>query len=550
MKNNKTSHDNKEAVVLRENTSGYSSSISDSTSQPCDAGRFDLLPVGNDLLLWSLLKWTAGNWEELACLSKADIQGHVDCKKIAILVATAHFQCGHIDLGREFIKLSLGLGCDRRVLGLVLASGVHNSLGQAAKINGDINSALNHFDKGTSIVFDQFEYKQWEKYRIFDHQVNAIRILPDLPGFSTYISRSISLHPDKNLDFRKIGISAEPIFVHSLWRSGSTYIFNVFRRSPFGYCSYQEPLHESILYPDMLGTAVSESLRFLRHPHLDKPYFYELIHEMSNWVGIPTKEMIYHEYFDNYISIPLLKYFSVLVGTSEGRPVINECRTSGRIGALKAAFGGKHIYLWRNPWDQWWSFKVDDYYFNNVWQVILASAHLPSVLLRIRQLINFIDFSDCDIRQELKYYYRRTLSARNSYLVFYAFWCLALIEGRQFADALVSIDLLSSCQAYRSHTTEKFIELGIAGLDFSDCDIPRGFYGRSDIDFFCEIEKQVHELLVSCGVAKQKVFDLVEMRRSHYVAVDYTSEPNVLRDLERSRSIVRQMEDRIARDSR
>ena len=35
-----------------------------------------------------------------------------------------------------------------------------------------------------------------------------------------------------------------PIFVHSIFRSSSTYIFNVFRRSKYKYYSFQQPLHE------------------------------------------------------------------------------------------------------------------------------------------------------------------------------------------------------------------------------------------------------------------------------------------------------------------
>jgi hypothetical protein len=35
-----------------------------------------------------------------------------------------------------------------------------------------------------------------------------------------------------------------PIFVHSIFRRASIYIFNVFRRSKYKYYSFQEPLHE------------------------------------------------------------------------------------------------------------------------------------------------------------------------------------------------------------------------------------------------------------------------------------------------------------------
>jgi len=42
----------------------------------------------------------------------------------------------------------------------------------------------------------------------------------------------------------KIKETELPIYIHSLFRAGSTYLFHVFRRSKAGYWCYQEPLHE------------------------------------------------------------------------------------------------------------------------------------------------------------------------------------------------------------------------------------------------------------------------------------------------------------------
>ena len=42
-------------------------------------------------------------------------------------------------------------------------------------------------------------------------------------------------------------MNATPIFIHSLFRSGSTYLFKLCRSSPAGYWCYQEPLHEAVL---------------------------------------------------------------------------------------------------------------------------------------------------------------------------------------------------------------------------------------------------------------------------------------------------------------
>jgi hypothetical protein len=56
-------------------------------------------------------------------------------------------------------------------------------------------------------------------------------------------------------------MSAGPIFVHSLFRSGSTYLFEVFRRSPDGYWCYQEPLNEHLRHArDRYGVVRRTSL--------------------------------------------------------------------------------------------------------------------------------------------------------------------------------------------------------------------------------------------------------------------------------------------------
>ncbi len=72
---------------------------------------------------------------------------------------------------------------------------------------------------------------------------------------------------------------AAPIFIHSLFRTGSTYLFHVFRRCVGHYWCYQEPLHEVIRYaataPEHLLQLNAESGSRLRHPVLERPYFWE-----------------------------------------------------------------------------------------------------------------------------------------------------------------------------------------------------------------------------------------------------------------------------------
>ncbi|MGC2164756.1 MAG: hypothetical protein WA632_01940, partial [Gallionella sp.] len=155
-----------------------------------------------------------------------------------------------------------------------------------------------------------------------------------------------------------------PIFIHSFFRAGSTYLFNVFRRSDHGYWCYQEPEHEMLSH---LNDNADELLKFgvditcdLRHPTLIEPYFWEFCQIKDSLTGLFKKSFSYDNYFENPTK-PLpedqRKYFETLISAAKGRPVLQFCRSAGRIGAINNSFGGIHIHLWRDPRNQWWSFK-------------------------------------------------------------------------------------------------------------------------------------------------------------------------------------------------
>lgn len=142
----------------------------------------------------------------------------------------------------------------------------------------------------------------------------------------------------------------QPIFIHSLFRTGSTYIFNVFRRSDSGYWCYQEPLNEYLIQaatePDRPLEINDEKQRYYRHPKLNKPYFYEF-HMLANEVGKHFhKEFSYDQYFtteqDDFTD--LKNYFTVLRNGSKGRPVFQCCRTTGRVAGIKTECGGIHVF--------------------------------------------------------------------------------------------------------------------------------------------------------------------------------------------------------------
>ena len=329
----------------------------------------------------------------------------------------------------------------------------------------------------------------------------------------------------------------QPIFVHSLWRAGSTYIFNTFRRS--GYWAYQEPVHEIAMIakdnPDILSGFTSEALAPLRHPQLEKPYFYELQQTHQVWQAIVEKRIIYDDYFGVTPIDPLQHYYQALIDASPARPVMQDCRTASRIGVIKQALDGTHIYLWRNPWDQWWSFKINNY-FDAAIQIILGAHPVPDVVRRLRHETGYVEFHHDDIGKEFEHFGQRHPDSETSYLCFYTLWCLGLLEGISQADQLLNIDALSNDEKYREQIIQQINELNISGLEFTDCHVPQAYYNTQEIEFFTRIENRVHGLLLISGYS-QTALDALRDMRQQYQPTRAIEPHNLTRDLQRAREI-------------
>lgn len=314
-----------------------------------------------------------------------------------------------------------------------------------------------------------------------------------------------------------LSMSKSPIFIHSLFRAGSTYLFMVFRRSAEHYWCYQEPLHElAFLSRDDVKLLQVEhgvsKIALLRHPHIGKNYFQELYDVWPAWQNTIAECSIYANYFvppEADIGIP---YWRSLIQASKGRPVFQECRTPGRIGAIKAAIGGFHIYLWRNPWDQWWSYKVAPY-FDTANQLIVRAPHAPEPVIRLRQALGMEDDAPAGVAAALEYFGARPQNSEKSYLVFYMLWCLGLREGMRHADVMLNIDRLSDSSAYRDETLDALREAGVSGLDLSDCHVPQGQYLKEDRRFFEALEERVHNWLREGGWAHEELQALQAMRQ-------------------------------------
>lgn len=121
-------------------------------------------PVSNDamiddaserdagLLARSRKQWQLGNWSQLTHLTVRQIETHPDRAVLALLAAAGLAQTGELESARDYARLSLRWGCDRYLVGTVLISGVHNTLGKMANLFGSDALALEHFGRAVRLT--------------------------------------------------------------------------------------------------------------------------------------------------------------------------------------------------------------------------------------------------------------------------------------------------------------------------------------------------------------------------------------------------------------
>ena len=265
-----------------------------------------------------------------------------------------------------------------------------------------------------------------------------------------------------------------PVFLHCTWRTASTFLFAQFRKDSRNRC-FQEPLHEFMasLGLDNVGAFNSDSMAgLMRHPVLDRPYFDEyrlVVDPRTNRIPNTCDQQAVHRFFGMPLECTNLYLESLLAAArSEGRrPVLQFCRTYGRLAWLTSHFDARHVFSFRDPRDQWascYSFNFD--YFLPLFCAIAAqrpAAHRRLLDCRLsRPLPRATHFTgllrDSTIHKLLSRAckFARTLSASDLYRVFYSEWLFALAAGRSYCDEVVDMNRLSEDSSYRERIAESW----------------------------------------------------------------------------------------------
>lgn len=310
-------------------------------------------------------------------------------------------------------------------------------------------------------------------------------------------------------------MSNRPVFVHALFRTGSTYLWNKFRQLP-GYCCYYEPFHQILanVTPKNVLKALTTDFRQAGHPELERPYWYEFMPLLrDDVIGVPyfRKELSFDWFcWPSGVENPAQKrYVDFLIESAGSRiPLLQFNRTALRTGWFKSAYPDSiHIYLCRNPRDQWQSYSAlgartgYDKFF--LMDLIALSKSCGSPLVRpLAAAVPLLNLPSDKYTRDEQFYQLvcRAYSERQKYFMFYYLWLVALLENHGQADTIVNMNALAEDQGYRQLTRGWFMDRAIGGLEFDDCRVTRYDHYAPPGEVLAEVEQEVQSLLAGSSL--------------------------------------------------
>jgi hypothetical protein len=271
-----------------------------------------------------------------------------------------------------------------------------------------------------------------------------------------------------------------PIFVHSLWRTGSTYVWSRFRAAEATRCFY-EPLHDGLarLTEARIGRATAETVEQNNHPALGAPYFAEFAPLVS---GRGVRGYSRRFAYDRFVLAaddedPRLEaYVGSLI--EEARrlgcaPVLGMNRSDMRISWMRRRFGSYDISLDREPADVFSSYisqmyKGNYYYFSKLLLIIELNRDHPifapmAERLKLRRGPQRLTVNP-------KQFYHDVLdgmSREDLYALTLYVWALRSMHALSFCDLVIDL-ALADRPGYRRGLSERIMgDIGLT-VNFDD----------------------------------------------------------------------------------
>jgi hypothetical protein len=311
-------------------------------------------------------------------------------------------------------------------------------------------------------------------------------------------------------------MNKKPVFIHSLFRTGSTYVWNKFRQDEKYYC-YYEPLHQVLakITPENIEYMLTRDYESVNHPKLDRYYLYEykpLLKEGATGIPHFKKSFSFDEFCENDKNPDFKQYIDYLIaGAGDKIPVLQFNRSAFRVKWFKENYPGSlNIYLVRQPHDQWKSYfelyNRTTYGAFFVMDLLIASMNKDKKGYRLlSENLPLLTYRN-DTQDKEENFYRVILdsySKKEKYFIFYYTWFKALFENVLYADFIMNINLLSNNPSYREKVTGFLKNRGLEGITFEDARLKEYASYPLPVKELTGIEEAVRDMILRSLPGKQ-----------------------------------------------
>jgi hypothetical protein len=323
--------------------------------------------------------------------------------------------------------------------------------------------------------------------------------------------------------------AARSIFLHSGFRSGSTWFWHRFREAR-GTQAYYEPFHEKLAQLSLAALSAFGPQHWSSgHPDLAAPYFAEYGGLLRTEGGVRLYETRFAAaaYYETGPDEAQARYVRGLAehAREAGKvPVFGFCRSLGRVPWFAALGEGVNIATWRNPWDQWVSCR-DQAVKQQNWYFLFRFVLFASFGRRHPRFAPFFDGLDlppapagitaAELSTLLAYF--DAASLETLFRIFLRVYMLDMLIALHHADHVVDLDALRDPEHRRAVTAGLRQATGLPDLSFEDCALPQ--HGPlQDVAYASRIEEALAVLNgAGAPIARdhERARPLLEQRLAH-----------------------------------
>jgi len=297
-----------------------------------------------------------------------------------------------------------------------------------------------------------------------------------------------------------------PVFLHSSWRTGSTYVWAKFRPLADAYC-YFEPLNEHLATATQSFIDTFGPWTYANHPQLEAPYLEEFRPLIASEGGVPDfpGALTYgHFAADRGDHLPALEaYFSKLRVFAESRnksPVYGCVRTDLRLGWFRHHLAGVHIAIRRDHRRQFISYlnqavQGNKYFLERGWVILGANRDNP-VFAPLIKLFDVPAYEGPPEGRD-KFYAQFSWYTEWSklYTIFYLLHLLAMKSLNSVTmDLSIDLDDLTANPHKVPEVEEKLAVLTGATISFADCRMETYDAHREKWAAFAQLEADITAL--------------------------------------------------------